>query len=162
MCHLAVDNRDLITHTHTHTVLWYRFERCVFLKCLSMCYQWPAGLHLPPAAQARAAVAYCMTVSSDWKSLNVCCSLVLFSNPFWIHNAVLLNNSKSFEKRQEQAWPQCLGPDFMLRGKEESVFLRATHDIKQHVDELICIRSSACFAKEKGWIDLFDSWQWVY
>lgn len=43
----------------------------------------------------------------------------LLSNPFWAHNGALLDNSKSSEKGQLQAWPQRLSADFMGMKKEE-------------------------------------------
>lgn len=55
-----------------------------------------------------------------WK----CVQLALYSllsNPFWAHNGALLNNSKSSEKGQLQAWPERLNSDFMRMRRKQRV-----------------------------------------
>lgn len=57
---------------------------------------------------------YGQPLKEVWK----CVQLALYSpvsNPFWAHKGALLNNGKSGEKGQLQAWPRCLRTDFMHR-----------------------------------------------
>lgn len=89
---------------------------------------------------------YGQPLKEVWK----CVQLALYSpvsNPFWAHKGALLNNGKSGEKGQLQAWPRCLRTDFMHRKRRlcarmhVHTFLRVSarvcacvHAIKRAVD----------------------------
>lgn len=100
----------------------------------------------------------------------------LLSNPFRAHNGALLNNSKSSEKGQLQAWPQRLGTDFMrVKKKTASVFMctcvsvcPGVHSINHSVDvpvglHEVIILSSAPFAHSRKVckLDSSECWQRV-
>lgn len=81
------------------------------------------------------------------KEVLKCVQLALYSllsNPFWAHNGALINNSKSSEKGQLQAWPARLNSDFMRMKKKQKVCV----DVHMCVSVSVCVSMHAQYCAQ--------------
>lgn len=117
--------------SHTSALQNTRLSVCVFknvLPCVTGDLRdYISPLKLPlTLCTSNSVLCHCgQHLKEVWK----CVQLALYSslsNPFWVHNGALLNNSKSSEKGQLQAWPQCLSTDFMRKKKKKVCVIMRT------------------------------------
>lgn len=147
MCHLAPDNRDLVPHT----VLCYKLERmCVFLGkgCVTMCYQWPAKLHIPHGVYASILIACCITkgnIESAFTSLNCVFLPTNLDSTMVLYSTVV----KALERDMFNTGCSIWGLISCSDGKKRKHVSDSTYDIKNQMDKLISIQSSFSCAKKR-------------